>query len=71
MGIYCCETLSLDPETPDAEVLAAIFQHLSSDALAAAAERVGTLAEPHDDTYFTPGRSLISYARVYLIAPTC
>ncbi len=43
----------LDPETPDAEVRTAIFQLLSSDALAAAAERVGTLAEPHDDTYFT------------------
>lgn len=43
----------LDPEIPDAEVRAAIFQLISSDALAAAAERVGTLAEPHDDTYFT------------------
>lgn len=43
----------LDPETPDEEVRAAIFHLISSDALAAAAERVGTLAEPHDDTYFT------------------
>lgn len=43
----------LDPETPAEKVRAAIFHLISSDALAAAAERVGTLAEPHDDTYFT------------------
>jgi hypothetical protein len=42
----------LDPETPAEKVRAAIFHLISSDALAAAAERVGTLAEPHDDTYF-------------------
>jgi hypothetical protein len=59
----------LDPKTPDAEVRAAIFQLLSSDALAAAAERVGTLAEPHDDTYFTELRKhprKIAYTPVLL-----
>lgn len=43
----------LDPETPDDAVRKAVFQLVDTDALAAAVERVGELAEPHDDTYFS------------------
>lgn len=43
----------LDPETPDDAVRTAIFDLIDRQALDAAVERVGTLAEPHDDTYFT------------------
>lgn len=43
----------LDPETPDDAVRTAIFQLINTDVLAAAVERVGELAEPHDHTYFS------------------
>jgi hypothetical protein len=43
----------LDPETPDDAVRTAIFQLIDTDVLAAAVERVGDLAEPHDHTYFS------------------
>jgi TnpA family transposase len=42
----------LDEETPDDAVRAAVFNLIGRDALVAAVERVGALAEPHDDTYF-------------------
>ena len=42
----------LDDTTPDAEVRAAVFETVDRDALAAAVERIGALARPHDDTYF-------------------
>ena len=42
----------LDQATPDAEVRAAVFALIGRDALVSAFERVGALAEPHDDTYF-------------------
>lgn len=42
----------LDATTPDVEVRAAVFAIVDRDALAAAVERVGALARPHDDTYF-------------------
>lgn len=42
----------LDPETPDNAVRTAIFDLIDRQTLDAAVERVGTLAEPHDDTYF-------------------
>lgn len=43
----------LDPETPDDAVRTAVFDLIDRQTLDAAVERVGTLAEPHDDTYFT------------------
>ncbi|SMD12266.1 Tn3 family transposase [Rhizobium sp. RU36D] len=43
----------LDPDTPDDAVRNAVFQLVDTDALAAAVERVGELAEPHDETYFS------------------
>ncbi|WP_137136512.1 Tn3 family transposase [Rhizobium sp. FKY42] len=46
----------LDPETPDDAVRTAIFDLIDRQTLDAAVERVGTLAEPHDDTYFTEFR---------------
>src|SRR3954447_19265049 len=42
----------LDEATPDQEVRAAVFALIGRDALSAAVERIGALAEPHDDTYF-------------------
>ncbi|HKM84158.1 MAG TPA: Tn3 family transposase [Candidatus Acidoferrum sp.] len=42
----------LDQATPDAEVRAVVFALIGRDALVSALERVGALAEPHDDTYF-------------------
>jgi hypothetical protein len=42
----------LDQATPDAEVRAVVFALVGRDALVSAFERVGALAEPHDDTYF-------------------
>ena len=42
----------LDQATPDAEVRAVVFALIGRDALVSAFERVGALAEPHDDTYF-------------------
>ena len=42
----------LDEATPDGEVRAAVFALIDRDALSVAVERVGALAEPHDDTYF-------------------
>lgn len=43
----------LDPETPDDAVRSAVFQLIDTSTLAAAVERVGELAEPHGDTYFS------------------
>ncbi|WP_349963061.1 Tn3 family transposase [Rhizobium sp. ZPR3] len=43
----------LDSETPDDAVHTAIFDLIDRQVLDEAVERVGTLAEPHDDTYFT------------------
>lgn len=43
----------LDPETPDDAVRTAIFDLIDRQTLDAAVERVGTLAEPHDEIYFT------------------
>ncbi|NKD56106.1 Tn3 family transposase, partial [Haematospirillum sp. H4485] len=54
----------LDPETPDDAVRTAIFQLVDIDSLAAAIDRIGELAKPHDDTYFTELRTFsrkISY----------
>ena len=42
----------LDAATPDTDVRAAVLALVSRDALAAAVERVGRLAEPPDDTFF-------------------
>jgi TnpA family transposase len=42
----------LDEATPDEQVRAAIFVLIGRDVLSAAVERVGALAEPHDDIYF-------------------
>src|SRR3954467_8007879 len=42
----------LDEATPDQEVRAAVFALIGRDALSATVERIGALAEPHDDTYF-------------------
>jgi hypothetical protein len=42
----------LDEQTPDGDVREAVFNLIDRDALVAAVERVGALAEPHDDTYF-------------------
>ncbi|MEO1990281.1 MAG: Tn3 family transposase [Martelella sp.] len=56
----------LNPETPDDAVRTAIFQIIDTDSLAAAIERVGELAEPHDDTYF---RELRKYNRKIAYTP--
>lgn len=45
-------TVILDEETPDGDVRKAVFNLIDRDAFVAAVERVGALAEPHDDTYF-------------------
>jgi hypothetical protein len=43
----------LDDSTVDADVRAAVFALIDPKALAAAIERIGALAQPVDDTYFT------------------
>jgi TnpA family transposase len=45
-------TVLLDDATPDTEVRATVFAVVDREALAAAVERIGALAQPHDDTYF-------------------
>ncbi|WP_244393926.1 MULTISPECIES: Tn3 family transposase [Brucella] len=59
----------LDPETPDDAVRTAIFDLIDRQTLDVAVERVGTLAEPHDETYFTELRKhnrKIAYTPVLL-----
>lgn len=45
-------TVLLVDATPDAEVRAAVFRVIDRGSLAAAVERIGALAQPHDDIYF-------------------
>jgi len=56
----------LNPKTPEDAVRTAIFQIIDTDSLAAAIERVGELAEPHDDTDF---RKLRTYNRKIAYTP--
>ena len=59
----------LDETTPDAEVRRAVFALMDREALSAAVERVGVLAEPQDETYFTELRKFhrkIRYAPALL-----
>ncbi len=57
----------LDPETPDDAVRNAVLQLVDTDSLAAAVERIGELAEPHDDTYFS---ELRKFNRKRCLRPT-
>ncbi len=59
----------LDETTPDNKVRATIFELIGRDVLSAAVERVGVLAEPKDETYFTELRKFhrkIRYAPALL-----
>jgi hypothetical protein len=59
----------LDETTPDAEVRREVFKLMDRDALSAAVERVGVLAEPQAETYFTELRKFhrkIRYAPALL-----
>ena len=59
----------LDEMTPDAEVRRAVFALMDREVLSAAVERVGVLAEPKDETYFTELRKFhrkIRYAPALL-----
>jgi TnpA family transposase len=59
----------LDETTPDSEVRREVFKLMDRDALSAAVERVGVLAEPQDETYFTELRKFhrkIRYAPALL-----
>jgi hypothetical protein len=59
----------LDETTPDGDVRRAVFALMDREVLSAAVERVGVLAEPQDETYFTELRKFhrkIRYAPALL-----